>query len=104
MLKTINAQTETSTRFMIAVQLDSMSSYPDFVREPGDRFIEELANEVRAQGWLVLHRDTRSPTADKPNRVVRTFYIPKFSLITMSGDIHMGTDISRDKLRRASRR
>jgi hypothetical protein len=76
MLKTIAPQTVTSIRFMIAVQLDSMSSYPDFVREPGDQRIEKLVEEVRAQGFTVLHRDTPSPTAEKPNRVVRTFYIP----------------------------
>jgi hypothetical protein len=76
MRKTIDPQTETSIRFMIAVQWDCMSSYPDFVREPGDQRIEKLVEEVRAQGFTVLHRDTPSPTAEKPDRVVRTFYVP----------------------------
>jgi hypothetical protein len=76
MRKPIDPQRAASIRFMIAVQSDSMSSYPDFVQEPGNKRIEELLEEVRAQGWTLLHRDTPSPTAEKPDRVVRTFYIP----------------------------
>jgi hypothetical protein len=75
-----------SGRFMIAVYWDDMVSYPEFVREPDDPYIEELVKKVRAQGWLVRHRDTPSPTLTKPNRVLRTFFIPGFCVITESGE------------------
>jgi hypothetical protein len=77
MRKSIQATKDiTFQSFLSAVLYDAMSSHPEFVQEPGNQHIEELADQVRALGWPVLHRDTPSSTAEKPDRVVRTFYIP----------------------------